>query len=62
MNQKCRRVPRSRRRLQMVSCEGRLRVDTDRERLASALRSERHAIGNREYAWSLLHISDSVTR
>ncbi len=62
MNQKCRRVPRSRRRLQIVSCEWRLRIDMDRERLASALLSGRHAIVNREYAWSLLHISDSVTR
>ena len=34
MNRRCARVPRGRRRLLMVSCDGKLRTETDGKRLA----------------------------
>lgn len=54
MSQKCRRVPRRRRRLLIVSCEGSLRTEMDRDRLELAFICGGHTVG------SLLHITDSA--
>lgn len=46
MSQKCRRVPRSRRRPLIVSCEHGSQTEMEREHLELALLSERHSVGN----------------